>query len=590
MQVLRTISLLVFTLFLVSGCKLIRQDPEDALLDGEAIETKKEPLKPFSATMPSNLWPPEQRRASASYHYLIAESEALRGNLKEALSKFQLAYNLDPNSFLGGKLIAAQSTVGNFEEALSEARRMVLLYPKSAHLRILYGQLLGRNSQFVKGIDQLKIAIDLDPGLEDAYIQLISYYQETGRTKDALEVALKFSRAIPSSVAAWSVLSRLYILASDKARALSAAKKAFDMQSSNPELILIYAYTLELNKRTAQAVGLYDKIFRLNPANEELARRMLRLYREMGGLKEALALLNEMSSTEEGNRPGVHIQRVLILWELKDFPAAASLASEMVERFPRSDRLIYLAGLAQERVEDFDAALQYYKNIPQESEFVGPANFRIAIVLRSKKRLDEALQVATELIADKTVRWEAYLLLAGVQSDLERFDDAVDSLNLGLEHYPQHPRLLFIRGVNEERAGQLEACIATMKEVIKVNPEESAAYNYLGYLYAEQGRNLVEAEKLILRALQIKPNDGYYLDSLGWVYFKKGQLNRALETLMRALKVIPNEGVVLEHVGDVYEKKGDKAKALEYYEKALKGRLEKKDKKRVEEKLAKFKK
>jgi tetratricopeptide (TPR) repeat protein len=117
--------------------------------------------------------------------------------------------------------------------------------------------------------------------------------------------------------------------------------------------------------------------------------------------------------------------------------------------------------------------------------------------------------------------------------------------------------------------GQKEASIDTMKMVIKLSPDDAEALNYLGYTYADLGINLDEAETLIQTALKLKPNDGYITDSLGWVYFKRGQYSEALQLLKKAIKLVPDDPVILEHLGDVYLKLDSRDKAINYYQRSL---------------------
>jgi Flp pilus assembly protein TadD len=93
--------------------------------------------------------------------------------------------------------------------------------------------------------------------------------------------------------------------------------------------------------------------------------------------------------------------------------------------------------------------------------------------------------------------------------------------------------------------------------------------NYLGYTLAVLGVRLEEAENFIRRALEIKPGDGYIIDSLGWVFFKQGRMDEALRELERAAQLVPTDPIILEHLGDVLSIKGDKKRARDLYEKAL---------------------
>src|SRR5258708_8576603 len=94
--------------------------------------------------------------------------------------------------------------------------------------------------------------------------------------------------------------------------------------------------------------------------------------------------------------------------------------------------------------------------------------------------------------------------------------------------------------------------MSEMKKAIELNPANAQALNYLGYSYAEQGTNLVEAEKLIRRALHIEPQDGFYVDSLGWVYYQKGDYKKAVEQLERAVNLTGSDSTITEHLGDAY--------------------------------------
>jgi Tfp pilus assembly protein PilF len=109
--------------------------------------------------------------------------------------------------------------------------------------------------------------------------------------------------------------------------------------------------------------------------------------------------------------------------------------------------------------------------------------------------------------------------------------------------------------------------------------------NYLGYTYADLGQNLDEAERLIKEALKYKPNDGYITDSLGWVYYKKGEFEKAIKYLTRAIELVPDDPIMLEHLGDAYLKVNDKANALKFYQKSLQKKETEKDKEALMKKI-----
>ena len=108
-----------------------------------------------------------------------------------------------------------------------------------------------------------------------------------------------------------------------------------------------------------------------------------------------------------------------------------------------------------------------------------------------------------------------------------------------------------------------------MREAIKTDNKHANAYNYLGYLFADKGINLDEAVELVKKALEIEPENGFFLDSLGWAYFKKGEIKLAREKILEAIKFSPNDPTIREHMGDIYIKLNQKEMAISEWKKSL---------------------
>ena len=130
-----------------------------------------------------------------------------------------------------------------------------------------------------------------------------------------------------------------------------------------------------------------------------------------------------------------------------------------------------------------------------------------------------------------------------------------------------------------------DKAIQAMREVLEINPDHADALNFIGYTYAEKGENLDEAENLVQRAIEIEPNRGYIMDSLGWIYYKKGKLDEAIQLLERAAELTSDDPTIMEHLGDAYRDKGNTLKAIEYYEKGL--QLNEEEDKELKERLRK---
>jgi tetratricopeptide (TPR) repeat protein len=145
---------------------------------------------------------------------------------------------------------------------------------------------------------------------------------------------------------------------------------------------------------------------------------------------------------------------------------------------------------------------------------------------------------------------------------------------------PENVDLLYQIGILYEKNGDTERALQHMEDVLSIDPEYANALNFIGYTWAEKGINLDKAEEMIKKALMKRPDDGYIIDSIGWVYYKKGDYVNALTEILRAHQSLPDDPTIAEHLGDVYVSLKEYDKAIDYFEKSIK--LEKKeDKKKI---------
>ena len=574
----------VFLLALMSsGCRLVRS----GALDGDSLsESNLEELEGSGPTVPASLWSPSQREATAAWYFLAAEMMTLRGQLDKALPVLEAAYNLDPNSLTGGKMIAVKATVGDREEALAEGERMVLLYPKDDRMRFLYAEMLVASRKIPEAVKQLRKAIEIGTDLDQVHLMLSALLFQDQRTRsEAVPVIQNFLSSKPASVLALMQLAKMHLASGQKKEAVAPAKRAWEIDSQNPEIALLYAIALEVNNRSKEAMQLYEQLYRLNPSNEELTARMVQIYRELGDMKDALALLEDASRSSDQPRPGLLMQKVIVLWELNRNQDADQILTQLLRDMPESDRVLYMSGLGKERLQQLDAAADLYARIPEDSPLKLGANVRRALILQESKKFSEAEAILRPLVETDDSVPDVWVALASLMDEAGKPAEAASLMERAIKRFPDQNRMLFLKGVFEEKSGQSAKAMKTMRELIKLEPNHSSALNFLGYMLAERGENLDEAEQLIRRALEIKPRDGFYLDSLGWVWFQRGDMQRAQQFLEQALELEPEEGVILEHLGDVWARKGDHRKALDFYERAAKGKLEDRDRKRLEPKL-----
>lgn len=534
------------------------------------------------------LWSPDQRVAQAGYHYLLGEMLIQRGNVRDASSMFSSAYALDATPFLGSRAIIAKAEAGQLEEATKEAERLVLMYPRNIDAKILYAQLLVRKGGFSAATTQLESAIKANPANELPYVMLVELSARSGNRTRAREVARKLTKVLPRLATGWSILARISLLDGAKKEMLEASKKAYSIESS-PDNSLLYAVALELNGNLKDALRFYESAYKSADSSERLTGKLVDLYRRVGNLDEALRVLSEIhgksGNGSAGPSVGLQIQRVAILWELKRDQEALKILEEISRTDQRPDLVATLLGYGYERVKRPDEALVAYARVTRDFPLFKEVGVRRCLILKGQGKLDEAASVAGAYLAQPDPGWEFFVIAAEIDSARGRNGDAHTHCVEGWHRYPDQPRFLFLAGVYLEKDGKYLESMDTMRELIKVEPANSAALNFLGYLMLEHGGDLNEAKKLIERALEIRPDDGAYLDSLGWFYFKLGDLDKAEQFLLRAIKQSPGEGVIMEHLAEVALRRGQVDAAIGWLEKATEQNLEPRDRSRIEARL-----
>lgn len=274
------------------------------------------------------------------------------------------------------------------------------------------------------------------------------------------------------------------------------------------------------------------------------------LVRDTGGTSEALSSLG------------------LLYYQIKDYENAAKQFQKTLKISPDDQSRFYLAA-SLEALNRVEEAKQLYHKVAKKSVAYVDAQLRLAGLELLSGNLKAAEKRTKSILSEFNDAADAYMLLSTIYLTKKKYRQLLDETETAL-HLPRvSSRLLFNRAVAYEHYKQFNDVESSLKRLLATDPKNREALNFLGYVFAEQGIKLVEAEALIKRALEQKPNDGYYLDSLAWVYFQRGDYIKAIETQTLAIKQISDDPVMFEHMGDMFWKSGKESEARNNWEKAL---------------------
>lgn len=221
----------------------------------------------------------------------------------------------------------------------------------------------------------------------------------------------------------------------------------------------------------------------------------------------------------------------------------------------------YLGQIA-EQSERLDDAVRWYDQV-DAGENALPAKIRAARVRAKQNKLDEARERLSSARGDMAGDVRLTIAEGQMLRDAGRHDEAYAFLSKALEDQPDQPDLLYEVSLSAERMGQLDLVERLLRRLIALKPESPQGYNALGYTFADHNIRLDEAAGLIDKALSLSPDDSFILDSKGWILFRQGKLEAALEALQRAYAKQP-DAEIAAHIGEVLWKLGrtDEAKAI----------------------------
>ncbi len=524
-----------------------------------------------------------------------AEPESLLGNYlagrfaksqrdsKTAADYYGKALARDPKNdrILEQTFMLAAST-GSFEEALELAEKVIKSTPDHRAARYVLAARAFKSGDF-DGADAHLSKVrsapvdELTTRLARAWISL---------AKGEPDAA--FERLATAKKAEWSEYYQLYHkgLIADLAGRPKVAQEA-------------YAKAFKKNPRTLRLAQAYAQSA-MSAKNTKLARRILGTHiGRSSGHPLTKALLADI---ESGKPVGILMQNAGMGIAEVFYGIGDALTGEggfepgtiylQIARYMRPEFPLANVALGEvyESSEKYDLSIKVYDSILEESPLWMNTQVRKAFSLNSLKRVDDA-KALLDMLADKFPKETRPLnALGNILRSHKRYAEAIEyySRAIALIEKPTkaHWRLYYARGVCYEREKNWPKAEADLEKALSLDGSQSLVLNYLGYSWVDQGKNLERAMGLIRKAVKLKPDDGYFVDSLGWAYYRLGDFDKAVEHLERAVELRPDDPVINDHLGDAYWHVGRREEAKYQWTQSLTLKPEPDDAKKTRTKLA----
>jgi tetratricopeptide (TPR) repeat protein len=361
----------------------------------------------------------------------------------------------------------------------------------------------------------------------------------------------------------------------------AALRRALELEPDNLRIHGLLAQNLQKRGLHGSEIEVYRGVLKENPHHQRTLQSLADAQLSQNDLEGAIATLEEIERRYPDDLRSV-VRLGFLEYEAREWAEAALRFERFLAEYPEEYEVVFFLGSARRRAGDEEGALEALASIPPEHKNYADARTEIAALLERRGDYAGALaEVERANAASPSQSLELYA--ATLRAKSGDFDGAVAHLEQLLSERPSDDELLYNLGVIYGEAKRHDDAIRYMRLALEQNPDNASALNYVGYSFAEKGIRLDEAEGMIRRALELRPDDGYITDSLGWVYYMRARplvesgrgaeaealLERALREVERADELTGGDPVVSEHLGDIHLLRGDKQRALENFEEAV---------------------
>ena len=477
-----------------------------------------------------------------------------------------------------------------------------------------------------KAIPLLAELVNQEPGWTDGPSLLAQAYAAAGRDTEAIAWLERASNDDPDL---YTTLAGFYERQRKWKEAAGAYAKAIQASPRNTDLKLQYAIAL-MNTggkdSVTQARDVLNEVVGARPNDTRALYQLSQAQRRLGDLEAAEATARKVIA-QNARSPMGYYALALALEERRQYQAVVDALVPAAAEFrarpgttPGADLGLLLPhiGFAYQELGQYDKATatfdEAHKLVPADTTittYLAQANLsakkyaaaidvarkaradnaddlRLARIeaqaLRQSGKADEAVNVLQEF-AKRQNKPESYVALAQIYSETKRGADALKVLQEAQAKFPGNTTIGFELGAVFDKQKKFADAEAAFRQILVKEPDNAPALNYIGYMLAERGERLTESVDLLKKALELEPDNGSYLDSLGWAYYKSDKLPLALDNLQRAADQLKSNSVIQDHYGDVLFKMSRFDEAIVAWERALAGDADTIDRPGIDKKI-----
>jgi tetratricopeptide (TPR) repeat protein len=478
-----------------------------------------------------------------------------------------------------------ETAAGRFDRAVALAARLIAKHPENRMAQTVLGIAAFKTGDFAKAGEHMKAAGEGPIGELTSTISRAWIKQAEGDTQRALDI---IDAPKQPDWAQFYLYYHRGLIADVDGRfneARAAFEKVFKQDNRTLRTALAYAHSAaNAGDTTLAKAVLKEHIDRQQGDGHPLARDLrdringgervgLLLKSPAEGLSEVFYGLGEALTGEGGVNLGI-VYLQLALFITPDNPFALAALSNTFETLKK-----------------YEDANQTYDRIPRGTPLQSSIDIRKAFNLNSLDQVDDAKSLLQKVVGAEPSDLRPLEAIGNIMRARKRYGEAVEyyskAIDLVTKPEKRHWAYFYSRGTCYERLKDWPKAEADLQKALLLFPDQPLVLNYLGYSWVDQGLNLKQGLSLIEKAVSLRPDDGYIVDSLGWAYFKLGDFKESAKYLERAVELRPDDPTLNDHLGDALWRVGREYEARFQWDQALSLKPEAEDIDKIKEKLVK---
>ncbi|MBF0191118.1 MAG: tetratricopeptide repeat protein [Magnetococcales bacterium] len=556
----------------LAGCVALGPVSPDAVSSAPGAE-QSAPANPNEQTAkapaPEGAAPDKPQSDGVYYYYVLGHMMMGDRRWEEAEKAFLRVAEGDPKSVEARLIVSHLATQrGDLALAVTHAQEVVALDPENSKARLLLAGLLNALEKFPEAATQYELLLKKQPDHLSARLMLAQIH---GRLKDPAKARNALAPLFGKPELAWKAnlaLGRAYVHVPDLKKSLEYFRKARKQAPDQLEPVLALGAALQEMERPKEAEAIYRNFLARNPESETIHSRLGRLLLTQEDRAAALEEFRTIARLSPGSVQA-RLTSALILMSQRHYEEALQELRLAEAARPGNSGVAYYIGQTLEGLDRVKEARAAYEPIKRDEPYYVEAQVRIAFLDAYEKKGKEAVARLRELNTAHPDRIEVLLALTVILLQEEEYGAVLDAASKGLTIAPEQSRFLFNRAMALDKLQRWPEAEQDLRQYIDKNPDDAHALNYLGYTWAERNEKLEDAHKLIFKATQLAPGDGFILDSLGWVLFRMNRLDESLTRMREAVRMEPKDPTIREHLGDVLAASGRIKEALIVWRQAL---------------------